>query len=44
MLRAWPSFHARYVYVDGSAYKGTWAADALAGEEVHPQAEAERDV
>ncbi|CAJ1405192.1 unnamed protein product [Effrenium voratum] len=32
-----------YVYVDGSAYKGTWAADALAGEEVHPQAEAESE-
>ena len=27
---------ARYVYADGSAYKGTWSADSLDGE-VHPQ-------
>ena len=27
---------ARYVYADGSAYKGTWSGDSLDGE-VHPQ-------
>lgn len=30
------SSEARYVYADGSAYKGTWSADSLDGE-VHPQ-------